>query len=63
MEKTGNAGLTEEFESIRSELVAAIWLFPSAAWNQQLQTRNERRNSSFVCRLNWSPDHEFSPAW
>lgn len=63
MEKTGKAGLTEEFKSIGSELVAAIWLFPSAEWNQQLQTQNEQWNSSFVSRLNWSPDYEFSPAW
>lgn len=39
MEKTGDAGLAEEFKGIRSELAAAIWLFPSAAWNQQFQTR------------------------
>lgn len=62
MEKTGKAGLTEDFKSIGSELVAAIWSFPSAEWNQPLKTQNEQWNSSFVYRLNWSPDYEFSPA-
>lgn len=63
MEKTGKAGLTEDFKSIGSELVSPLWLFPSAEWNRQLKTQNEQRNSSFVYCLNWSPDYEFSPAW